>query len=345
MRYRPFGKSGLRVSELILGCMTFGHDPRWQGRFGIEPKDCRAIVEAYAEAGGNVVDTANRYTDGQSETILGEVLGADRGRFLLSTKYTATTDPLDPNASGNHRKSLVRSLEQSLKRLHTDYIDIFWVHIWDANTPIEETMRALDDTVRAGKVLYVGISDTPAWVVARGNTLAELRGWTQFTGLQVPYSLINRQIEHDLLPMARALGLSVTAWSPLAGGILSGKYLTEQPADEGTRFNRSQISERDLGIAREVARVADDLNVTPAQVALAWIRAQSQLIHPIVAARTVDQLKDNLAAVDVRLPPEHLDGLNAVSAIEPRFPADMLDSTRNFVYGPAGDLVDSRAVA
>jgi aryl-alcohol dehydrogenase-like predicted oxidoreductase len=342
MRYRPFGNSGLRVSELILGCMTFGHDPRWQGRFGTEPQDCRAIVDAYAESGGNVVDTANRYTEGQSETILGDILGSDRGHFLLSTKYTATTDPADPNSAGNHRKSLVRSLEQSLKRLQTDYIDIFWVHIWDPNTPIEETMRALDDAVRAGKVLYTGISDTPAWVVARGQTLAELRGWTPFCGLQVPYNLVNRQVERDFLPMAHALGLSVTAWSPLAGGVLSGKYLAEQPSNSPTRFDRSQVSERDMAVAREVAAVAACIGASPAQVALAWIRAQSPAVHPIVAARTVDQLTDNLAAVNLTLAPEVLDRLNAVSDVEPGFPADMIASTQTFVYGDVAGLVDAR---
>jgi aryl-alcohol dehydrogenase-like predicted oxidoreductase len=256
MKYRTFGRSGLRVSEAFLGTMTFGGDWGW----GASPDECRAMLTAYAEAGGNVIDTASNYTDGTSERIVGELLGADRDHFVLATKYTLSLDRSDPNASGNHRKSLTRSLDQSLRRLRTDYVDILWVHIWDPHTPIEETMRALDDAVRAGKVLYVGISDAPAWVVARANTLAESRGLTAFTGLQVPYSLVERDVERELLPMAEALDLSVAAWSPLAGGVLSGTF-TRTGAEGPTRKNRADVSERDLGIAREVDAVADDLGV------------------------------------------------------------------------------------
>jgi aryl-alcohol dehydrogenase-like predicted oxidoreductase len=222
MRYRAFGRSGLRVSEVFLGTMTFGSEWGW----GATPEECRKLFTAYAEAGGNVIDTANRYTDGASERIVGELLGADRDRFVVATKYTLTTDPADPNSSGNHRKSLMRSLEQSLDRMRTDHVDILWVHIWDPDTPIEEMMRALDDAVRAGKVLYVGISDTPAWVVARANALADWHGWSPFIGLQLPYSLVQRDIERELLPMAGALGLSVAAWSPLAGASSPGPART-----------------------------------------------------------------------------------------------------------------------
>ncbi|HLM63214.1 MAG TPA: aldo/keto reductase [Acidimicrobiales bacterium] len=340
MRYRTFGRSGLRVSELVLGAMTFGHDERWGGSWGTPPEQCRALVEAYAEAGGNVIDTANRYTGGHSEEIVGEAVAGERERFVLSTKYTVTNDGRDPNASGNHRKSLVRSLDQSLRRLRTDHVDILWVHIWDAGTPIEETVRALDDAVRAGKVLYVGISDTPAWVVARGNTLAELRGWTPFTGLQVPYSLAQREAERELLPMAAAFGMAVTAWSPLAGGLLTGKYLDGGTVDPSSRLAGSDISERDQAIAREVAAVAAELGVSSAQTAIAWTRAHSPDVHPIVAARTVGQLRDNLGAVDVVLPDAAVARLDAVSAIDAGFPTDMIAGTRGFVYGPVGELVD-----
>ena len=181
------------------------------------------MFDAYAEAGGNVIDTAVNYTDGASERIVGELLGSQRDHFVVSTKFTLSTDPDDPNASGSHRKNLARSLELSLRRLGTDRIDVYWVHIWDPNTPIEETMRALDDAVR-GKVLYVGVSDTPAWVVSRANTLAEWRGWSPLVGIQAPYSLIQRDIERELLPMAESAAMSLAAWSPLAGGILSGKF-------------------------------------------------------------------------------------------------------------------------
>jgi aryl-alcohol dehydrogenase-like predicted oxidoreductase len=192
-------------------------------------EECRELFAAYAEAGGNVIDTANAYTNGASERIVGELLGADRDRFVVATKYTMTNDGTDPNASGNHRKSLQRSLEQSLDRLRTDYIDLLWVHIWDPDTPVEEMMRALDDAVRTGKVLYIGISDTPAWVVSRANALADWHDWSPFIGLQLPYSLVQRDIERELLPMADALGLSVAAWSPLAGGVLSGKFTRSAP--------------------------------------------------------------------------------------------------------------------
>jgi aryl-alcohol dehydrogenase-like predicted oxidoreductase len=339
MRYRTFGRSGLRVSELFFGTMTFGEGWGWGAPIG----ECRKMLDAYAEAGGNVVDTANRYTEGESERIVGELLGAGRDRFVVMTKYTVTVDGTDPNASGNHRKSLVRSLEQSLARLRTDYIDLLWVHIWDPLTPAEETMRALDDVVRAGKVLYVGISDTPAWVISRANTLADWRGWTPFTGLQVPYSLTQRHIERELLPMAESLGLSVAAWSPLAGGVLSGKF-TRPGAPEPARVRQldMDVAERDLRIAREVDAVADELGATSSQVALAWTMASRPWVHPLVGARTLDQLASNLAAADLMLPGRAVRRLDEVSAIELGFPSDMIESARDFVYGPVGERIAQR---
>jgi aryl-alcohol dehydrogenase-like predicted oxidoreductase len=296
--YRTFGRSGLRISDLVLGAMNFDDD-----------LDCRAIFDAYAEAGGNVIDTANRYTGGRSEQIVGDLVASDRDRFVLSTKYTLALDDTDPNSAGNHPASLRRSLERSLRSLGTDRIDLFWVHIWDPLTPIEETMRALDDAVRAGKVLYVGASDVPAWVVARANTLAELRGWSPFVGLQMPYSLARRDIEREILPMADGLGLSVTAWSPLAGGALTR---------DGTE------------IAATVRAVADELGATPAQVALAWLLAR-QAVHPIIGASRADQVRDNLGAPALRLPDGARERLDRVSAIELGFPAD-------FVMHPAGPM-------
>ncbi len=283
MRYRLFGRSGLRVSEFILGTMVFGDEPQWVGMPTSEPKAAREVFDAFAAAGGNMIDTASRYTEGRSEELVGEFVGSERERFVLSTKYTLSIDGSDPNASGNHRKSLIRSLEQSLRRLRTDYVDILWVHIWDADTPVEETLRALDDAVTAGKVLYVGISDAPSWVVARANTLAELRGWTPFVGLQVPYSLVQRDIERELLPVAQAFGMTVTAWSPLAGGLLSGKYVDGNGSSG--RLDIGSISEHDLAVARETLAVARELGVSSTQVALAWVRGQSPLIHPIIGPR------------------------------------------------------------
>src|ERR1051326_2816982 len=220
MHYKLLGKSGLRVAEVCLGTMTFGEE--WG--FGANKEESKAIYDAYIAAGGNFIDTANRYTEGTSERYLGEFIHSERDSIVLATKYSLMTKRGDPNSSGNHRKSLHRSLEASLKRLNTDYIDLYWVHIWDPLTPIEEMMRALDDMVRAGKILYIGVSDAPAWIVSQGNTLANLRGWTEFTGLQIEYSLIERTAERELLPMADALNIGVTAWSPLGGGVLTGKY-------------------------------------------------------------------------------------------------------------------------
>ncbi|WP_431898839.1 aldo/keto reductase [Nonomuraea sp. bgisy101] len=337
MRYTTFGRSGLRVSQAFLGTMTFGEDWGW----GASPEECRKMLTAYAEAGGNVIDTANKYTEGSSERIIGELLGADRDRFVVSTKYTVSMDGNDPNASGNHRKNLTHSLEQSLRRLNTDYIDLLWVHIWDQDTPIEETMRALDDMVRAGKVLYLGISDAPAWVVSRANTLAELRGWTSFVGVQLSYSLIQRDIERELLPMADALDLSVAAWAPLARGILSGKF-TRTDATTGSRINRDAVTEQGMEIARQVDIVADDLGITSAQVALAWIQAHHPWVHPILGARTLDQLTDNLAAFELELPEDAVRRLDQVSQIELGFPQDFIEMSRDFVYGPALTRFDRR---
>ena len=337
MRYRTFGNTGLRVSEFFLGTMTFGETWGW----GAPPEECRAMFTAYAEAGGNVIDTANRYTDGASERIVGELLGSERDRFVIATKYTLTTDEADPNSAGNHRKSLRRSLEQSLARLRTDYIDLLWVHIWDPDTPLEETMRALDDVVRAGKVLYVGISDTPAWAVARAQTLAELRGWSSFAGLQVPYNLLERDAERELLPMAEALGLGVAAWSPLAQGTLTGKF-TRSAGDAPARTRRGQVSERELAVAREVDAVADKLGVSSSQVALAWTRARRPSVHPIIGARRLDQLADNLGAADVRLPAEAISRLDEASPVALGFPQDFIAGAREFVYGPLDQRFDRR---
>ncbi|GGL14733.1 oxidoreductase [Sphaerisporangium melleum] len=339
MRYRLLGRTGLRVSEMFLGTMTFGQEWGW----GASVEECRKMFTAYAEAGGNVIDTANRYTEGSSERIVKELLGSDRDRFVLATKYTLTMDGTDPNAAGNHRKNLVRSVEASLGRLGTDYIDLLWVHIWDPNTPVEETMRALDDLVRAGKVLYVGMSDAPAWLIARANTIAEFRGWTPFAGLQLPYSLLQRDIERELLPMAAALELSVAAWSPLAGGVLSGKF-TRSSAGGPSRVDRATVSERDLAIARTVDEVADELGVSSSQVAIAWTRAHRPWIHPILGARDLDQLTDNLAAIGLELPEEAVTRLEEAAAIELGFPMEFILNTTDFVYGASGNRVDGRPV-
>ncbi|MBW4663268.1 MAG: aldo/keto reductase [Chroococcus sp. CMT-3BRIN-NPC107] len=334
MHYKLLGKSGLRVSELCLGTMTFGEDWGW----GASKDESRQIFDAFVAAGGNFIDTANGYTDGSSEKIVGDFIASDRERFVLATKYSfplAMNDKTgNPNGSGNHRKNMMRSLEGSLKRLNTDYIDLFWLHAWDFMTPIEEVMRSLDDLVRAGKVLYIGISDTPAWIVAQANTLAQCYGWTPFVALQVEYSLVQRTPERDLLPMAKAFDLAVTPWSPLGGGVLTGKYNKSQGNSEEQR-RLEQISDKNLAISEVVSQVASDIGHSPSQVALAWLLAQSGVTIPIIGARKLSQFEDNLACLDVTLAPEHLQRLNEVSQIELGFPHDFLgsDTIRDRLFG------------
>ncbi len=324
MRYKLLGKSGLRVSELCLGTMTFGEDWGW----GASKDTSRQIFDAFVEAGGNFIDTANGYTDGSSEKIVGEAIASERERFVVATKYSFPDRMNDrshnPNGSGNHRKNLIQSIEGSLKRLNTDYIDLFWLHAWDFSTPVEEVMRAFDDLVRQGKVLYIGISDTPAWIVSQANTFAQCHGWTQFIALQIEYSLIERTPERDLLPMAEAFNLAVTPWSPLAGGVLSGKYAQN---GNGQATSRGQkIPDRSFQIAQTVGEIAQELGCSSAQIALAWIRAQSSQMIPILGASKLEQLQDNLKCLEVNLSPEQLQKLDRVSQIELGFPHDFLGS-------------------
>ncbi|MBD1834830.1 aldo/keto reductase [Cyanobacteria bacterium FACHB-472] len=346
MRYKLLGKSGLRVSELCLGTMTFGEDWGW----GASKDESRQVFDAFVEAGGNFIDTANGYTDGSSEKIVGELIAAERDRFVVATKYSFPLQMNDkvgnPNGSGNHRKSMMQSLEGSLKRLNTDYIDLFWLHAWDFMTPIEEVMRAFDDLVRSGKVLYIGISDAPAWIVSQANTLAQCYGWAPFVALQVEYSLVERTPERDLLPMAKAFDLAVTPWSPLGSGVLTGKYNKGSGNNEQGRLattSGGNISQRHLAIAEVVSQVAEEIGHTPPQVALAWLLAQSGVVIPIIGSRKVSQVKDNLACLDVKLSPEHLQRLNEVSKVELGFPHDFLsnDMIRDRLFGGTFDLIDN----
>ncbi len=341
MRYKLFGKSGLRVSELALGTMTFGTDWGW----GADKESCRQMFDMFANAGGNFIDTANRYTNGTAEKWVGEFVAADRAHFVVATKYSLSTRDGDPNASGNQRKNMVQALDASLKRLNTDYVDLFWVHAWDFFTPVDEVMRALDDLVRAGKVLYVGISDTPAWIVAQANTLADLHGWSRFVGLQIRYSLADRAAERDLLPMARAFDLAVTPWSVLSAGILTGKY-NQNAKTPGRVANWDAIPAHPLKIAETVAHVANEIGCTPAQVALAWVRQQPGVLIPILGATKLTQLQDNLDALKIKLTTEHLATLEAVSKIDLGFPHDFLSSNeiKRILYsGTLGQIDNHRA--
>jgi aryl-alcohol dehydrogenase-like predicted oxidoreductase len=319
MHYRLLGNSGLKVSELALGAMTFGTETG----IGVDKEESRRVYDRFRDAGGNFIDTANVYAGGTSEKFLGEFMANERERLVLATKYTGPTRSRDVNAAGNSRKNMMDSVHDSLKRLNTEYIDLYWVHARDYLTPIDEVMRGLDDLVRAGKVLYIGVSDTPAWVVSQANTMAELRGWSRFIGLQIRYSLVDRTVERELLPMARALDLAVTPWGVVGSGVLTGKYNRDAGA-EGRARRREMVTDRSLKIAAEVIAIAEEVGATPSQVAIAWVRQGEGNIIPLVGARTLDQLEDNLGCLELTLSDDHKERLDEVSAITPGFPHDML---------------------
>lgn len=345
MDYKLLGRSGLRVSELALGTMTFGQDWGW----GAAPDECRAMYKAYRAAGGNFIDTADIYTNGSSERIVGDLVAGEREHVVVATKYTMSTDRSDPNAGGNHRKHLVQALDASLRRLRLDYVDVLWLHAWDFLTPVDEVMRALDDQVRAGKVLYAGVSDAPAWVVAQANTLADARGWAPFVALQVDYSLVQRTPELELLPMAHALDLAVTPWGPLGSGVLSGKYDEHGAATGGDAARRPgahRLTGRNLRIAMQLREVAAELGEPPAAVAIAWLLTRGPApVVPIVGARRADQLAENLRATGLRLPEHARRRLDEASAIELTFPQRFLqaDDMRRSVHGDTfGRVSDHR---
>lgn len=319
MRYTLLGRSGIRVSEVALGTMTFGEDWGW----GASTETGTRLLDLYAEAGGNLIDTADAYTAGTSETVLGSALRGRRDRFVLGTKFSLQTTPGDLNTAGNHRKNLRTSLEGSLKRLQTDHVDVLWVHARDTLTPLPELMRALDDQVRAGKVLHVGVSDWPAWEISQANTLAELRDWSPFVGVQMRYNLLSRSPESEQLPMAQAHDLAVLAWGPLAEGRLTGKYLD---GGEGrlTRGGWDFSGEEEDHVVREVVAVATAGGWTPAQVALAWLRSRPGTVIPLLGATSEQQLTANLASTDLTLDEDVLRRLDELSAPRLGFPHDVM---------------------
>jgi aryl-alcohol dehydrogenase-like predicted oxidoreductase len=323
--YRLLGRSGLRVSPLALGTMTFGES------WGAEEAESRRIFDAYVDRGGNFIDTAGYYAHGRSEELTGKFSREKRGNLVLSTKYSLSVEQGNPNAGGNGRKSMMHAVEASLKRLGTDYIDLFFLHVWDGTTPADEILRGFDDLVRQGKIAYIGISDTPAWEIARLQTVAELRGWTQFAALQVEYSLLQRATERELIPAAKALGLGVMPWSPLGGGLLSGKYATGAVAPADPTGGRREVltavgrvTPAAMAVADAVQAVAGALGVTSAQVALAWTLANQTVTAPLIGARTQRQLDDNIGALTVTLNAAHMAQLNDASRIELGFPHDFL---------------------
>ena len=338
--YVTLGRSGLRVSPFCLGAMTFGEDWGW----GSTVPDAEAIVTRYIEQGGNFLDTANAYTKGHSEKIIGDFVrqrGPRRDQLVIATKFFANLFPPDPNAGGASRKSVTAACDESLRRLQTDYIDLYWMHLWDRFTPIEETMRALDDLVRAGKVRYIGFSDTPAWKVAQAQVMASFRGWAPLVALQIEYSLIERTVEGELIPMAQELGLGVTPWSPLRGGVLTGKYTRENMKNakpgRGARVAAS-LDERTFVVIDELVRVAGELDTTPAAVALAWVQAKPGVDATIIGARTMEQLEQNLAGLAVALDHSQVESLDRVSTPTLGFPMPFLQMATTIMH--AGSTVD-----
>jgi aryl-alcohol dehydrogenase-like predicted oxidoreductase len=338
--YVTLGHSGLRVSPFCLGAMTFGDDWGW----GSSVAESETIIARFLERGGNFIDTANVYTKGHSEAIIGDYIGhhrARRDRVVIATKFFGNLYNGDPNGGGASRKAIAASCEQSLRRLRTDYIDLYWMHSWDKFTPIEETLRALDDLVQAGKVRYIGFSDTPAWKVAQAQTIAQFRGWTPLIALQVEYSLIERTIEGELIPAAIELGLGVTPWSPLRGGALSGKYTRANArtmkADRGERVTQF-LDERTFAIIDELLQVARTHNTTAAAVALAWVQRRPGVASTIIGARRIDQLEQNLAALDIVLSAEEVATLDKLSQPALNFPANFLRAANMFMH--AGSTVN-----
>lgn len=339
MKYKLLGRSGLKVSELCLGTMGFGTEAGW----GADKETSFAIMDTFANAGGNFIDTANIYKLGTSEKIIGEYISNhDRDYFVLATKYTLKDNITNPNASGNNRKNMMRSVEESLKRLNTDFIDLLYLHIWDGITPVDEVLRAMDDLIKQGKVNYAAISDTPAWVVAKSNTLAELMGWNQFIALQVEYSLLQRTPERELIPMARHFGMTVTPWAPLGGGALTGKYLRGEHGRIKPESNRR--NDRSTDITKVVMEIADNLGISPGNVALRWTMGQGFSSIPVVGATKVNQLEDNLKTVDIDLSKEHFQKLNDISAIQLGFPGDFFneDAVKTNTFGGFYDRVEKR---
>jgi aryl-alcohol dehydrogenase-like predicted oxidoreductase len=341
--YRLLGRSGLRVSPLSLGTMTFGSDWGW----GVDNEDARRIFDLYVDRGGNFIDTSVNYTNGAAERFVGEFVGDKRERLVLATKFTMAREQGNANSGGNHRLNMVRSVEQSLRQLATDRIDLLYLHVWDMTTRPDEVMRALDDLVRSGKILYVGICNTPAWRIAEMQTLAEQRGWSPFVALQIEYSLVERTVEHELMPMAAAMGLGVLPWSPLGGGVLTGKYTKSDvqdsrdaavsPSRKGVIASSGHLNERSIEIAREVRAVADEAGSTPAQIALAWTLTNPAVVSPIIGARTLAQAEQNLRALDVTLSQNQLERLNLASEPAAIFPARFVDRplVQQLIFGGA----------
>jgi aryl-alcohol dehydrogenase-like predicted oxidoreductase len=341
MKYRLLGRSGLRVSELCLGTMTFGEDWGW----GASHEVSRQIFDAFTEAGGNFIDTASNYTNGTSERFVGEFIASERDYFVVATKYTLRrpgSASKDLNAAGNQRKNMLRTVEASLKRLGTEFIDLFYLHVWDFTTPVEEVLRSLDELVSSGKVLYIGISDTPAWIVSYAQAVAELRGWNRFIAYQGEYSALERGIERDVLPMTRAMDMALLVFGMLGGGVLTGKF--NLPGGLETPTRARQADEKEKSAAQVILEVAAEAGCTPSQAAINWARQQSPNIIPILGARRLSQIEDNLGALGLTLSDEHLARLSQIAPPDPGFPHSFWNDfvRRNLIFGDKVDDLRQR---
>ena len=330
--YVTLGRSGLRVSPLCLGTMTFGEDWGW----GTPEADSQRIMDVFMDRGGNFFDTANVYTKGHSEQIIGDHIGRNsskRHRAVIATKFVGNLYRHDPNGGGANRKAILQQVENSLRRLQTDYIDLYWMHCWDDFTPIDETLRTLDDLVADGKVRYIGVSDTPAWKVAQAQTLADLRGWAAFIGLQIEYSLLERTVEGDLLPMARELGLGVTPWSPLKGGVLTGKFTraNAQTSERGDWTNR-HLNDAAYDLVDLLIESAKKIDSSPASIALSWVQNRPGVTSTTIGARHLEQLNSNLEAADLVLPDDVTRALDDATKPTLPFPHGFLEAMPSF-YG------------
>ncbi|MBI5652717.1 MAG: aldo/keto reductase [Chloroflexi bacterium] len=341
MKYKLLGKSGLRVSELALGTMTFGEDWGW----GASKEASREIFDAFVNAGGNFIDTASNYTNGTAEKFVGEFIANQRDAFVVATKYTLRrpgSDFKDVNAGGNHRKNLLRTVEQSLARLNTDHIDLLYLHMWDRTTPVEEVLRAFEDLIRVGKVLYVGISDTPAWIVSYAQAIAELRGWNRLIAYQAEYSLSERGAEHDILPMAQAMEMSVLAFGLLGGGTLTGKFNQPGGTSEATRVKEADAQTK--SIAASVMQIANEIGRTPSQVAINWVRQQASHIIPILGARREAQIVDNLGALEFALSDDQLKRLSDANPLAKIYPHTFWNDfvRRDLIFGERVKKLEAR---
>jgi aryl-alcohol dehydrogenase-like predicted oxidoreductase len=339
MRYKLLGKSGLRVSELCLGTMTFGETWGW----GASKEESRKMFNYYVNQGGNFIDTSVNYTAGISETFIGDFIEGKRDQFVIATKYTLTNaENTDPNSGGNSRKSMMRAVETSLNRLKTDYLDILYLHAWDYLTPIEEVLRGMDDLVRMGKVNYIAISDTPAWIIAEANAIANLRGWSPFIGVQVPYSLLHRDLDWAVLPMAKHWEMAVLPWGLLSSGVLTGKFLND--VNKPTRVDQENLdlSDKAMNTIMTVQQISEETGRSMAQVAINWVRQQQEraLMIPILGARTLEQLQDNMGVLDFTLTDEQLQQLDDVSKIKLGFPHNFLPGNKN-IFGQTFDKIDN----